>query len=278
MGKLLNRPVFPNSTDANPAGHTEGVTRPSLSLVIPVYNESSRILSTLRQVLDFLESRPESYEVIVVDDGSTDRTAERVQEFCRDKRRVRVLRYPGNRGKGFAVRTGMLNAQGEYLLLTDADLSAPLAEMDRLLEPLRSGYDVVIGSRALKPEWISIHQSRFRETAGKLFNFCLRRITGLPFRDTQCGFKAFRRQPAQRIFAAQTIPRFGFDAEVLYLARKFGYRALEVPVHWAHSEGTKVRLWRDGARMLCDLLQIRWNDWKEKYSGSGHPSPPSSGT
>ena len=236
-----------------------------LSVVIPAYNETSRILPTLEKVLDFLRSRPESYEVVVVDDGSTDKTAELVEEVCRRSGAVRLLRNSVNSGKGVAVRKGMLNARGEYLLFTDADLSAPIADAELLLQPLERGYDVVIGSRGLKREWIGIHQPRFREAAGRLFNLFIRAITGLEFRDTQCGFKAFRRQAARAIFACQSTGGFGFDAEILYLARKFAYRTLEVPVHWDHSAASKVNTLRDGFGMLFEVLRIRWNDWRGKY-------------
>ena len=235
----------------------------------------ARIPSSLRQIVEFLDGRGQPYEILVVDDGSTDQTAACVEAFARVREQVRLVRCPTNRGKGAAVRTGMLQAQGDYILFTDADLSAPIAELDRLLEPLQNGYDVAFGSRALKREWITVHQSGFRETAGKLFNLALRTITGLPFQDTQCGFKAFRKQAAQHLFAQQTIDRFGFDGEVLYLARKFGYRTVEVPVHWAHSEGSKVHLLRDGLRMAADLLQVRWNDWSGKYSRAAARPPKS---
>jgi glycosyltransferase involved in cell wall biosynthesis len=233
--------------------------------VIPVFNEATRLPAALRQVLEHLERRGGAYEVIVVDDGSTDGTPDCVEQQRANHSALHLLRHPANHGKGCAVRAGMLAARGDYVLFTDADLSAPLRELERILDPLRNGYDVVIGSRALKPEWISIHQPRPREAAGKMFNVVMRCITGLDFRDTQCGFKAFRRGAAQAIFWAQTIDRFGFDVEILYLARKFGLKALEVPVHWAHSEDTKVRPLRDGTRMLWDLLRIRWNDWMGKY-------------
>ena len=166
------------------------------------------------------------------------------------------------------MRKGLLDSRGEYLLFTDADLSAPIAEAERLLGPLLSGYDVVIGSRGLKRDWIGVHQSFFRESAGKLFNFALRALTGLEFRDTQCGFKAFRRGAAQSIFACQSIAGFGFDVEALYLASKFGFRILEVPVHWNHDDASKVRPLRDGIGMFFDLLRIRANDWRGKYTRS----------
>ena len=247
--------------------------RPScilLSVVIPVYNETSRIAPALELVLQFVRSRSESCEVVIVDDGSTDETARMVERVCRETPVVRLLQNPGNCGKGYAVRNGMLDARGEYLLFTDADLSSPITEADRLLEPLKNDYDVAFGSRALKPEWVYPRQPWLRQTAGKTFNLFVRSLTALPFGDTQCGFKAFRREAARAIFSRQTIPGFGFDVEILYLARKLGYRTLEVPVHWADDTRTKVRPFRDGRRMFGDLLRIRWNDWKGKYGEVGN--------
>ena len=245
--------------------------RLALSIVIPVHNETGRIGSTLQRVLQRAQSGPDSCEILVVDDGSTDGTAQLVEEICRKAPAVRLLRNAVNSGKGFAVRTGMLAARGEFLLFTDADLSSPIEEAARLLEPLQNGYDVAIGSRALRPEWVYPRQPWPRESAGKAFNLFVRALTGLPFRDTQCGFKAFRREAARAIFSRQTIPGFGFDVEVLYLARKLGCRALEVPVHWANDPRTKVRPWRDGRRMVGDLLRIRWNDWTGKYGNESEP-------
>lgn len=239
--------------------------RLALSIVIPVYNETGRIGSTLQRLLERAQAGPDACEILVVDDGSTDGTVELVERICRESPAVRLLRNPGNCGKGFAVRNGMLDARGEYLLFSDADLSTPIEEAERLWEALKNGYDVAIGSRALKPEWVYPRQPWARETAGKTFNLFVRALTGLPYRDTQCGFKAFRREAARAIFSRQTIPGFGFDVEILYLARKLGYRALEVPVHWANDPRTKVRPVRDGRRMLGDLVRIRWNDWTGKY-------------
>ena len=239
--------------------------RPHISIVVPAWNEAARIPSALRQIVGYVEPRGNRFEVLVVDDGSTDETVQVVEQVCREIPAVRLLRNPGNCGKGYAVRNGMLDARGEYLLFTDADLSSPITEADRLLEPLESGYDVVFGSRALKPEWVFPRQPWLRETAGKTFNLFVRALTALPFRDTQCGFKAFRREAARAIFSRQTIPGFGFDVEILYLARKLGYRVLEVPVHWANDTRTKVHPFRDGPRMFGDLLRIRWNDWNGKY-------------
>jgi len=259
------------------SGRSEGAARPVetqaevfLSVVIPAFNEAQRIPATLRQVTDYLESLGRSFEVVVVDDGSTDNTSSVVESIGRETPGVRLVRNSINSGKGAAVRGGMMKARGEYLLFTDADLSAPIGEAERLLRELDRGYDAVIGSRALNRDWIGVHQSSFRETAGKLFNFVMRLLTGLDFTDTQCGFKAFRGSVARSIFAVQRIDGFGFDVEILYLARKFGYRSLEVPVHWDHSAATKVHPLRDGLRMVLDLFRIRWNDWRGKYEGIGN--------
>jgi glycosyltransferase involved in cell wall biosynthesis len=238
----------------------------SLSIVIPVFNEARQIRSTLGHIIEYLDNRGDSYEVLVADDGSTDGTDELVQQSYNDSSRVRVLRIPRNRGKGSAVQRGVLGATGAYVLFTDADLSAPLTEAERLLGPLRDGYDIAIGSRALKRDWIGVRQSRFRETAGKTFNGCIRAIAGLDFHDTQCGFKAFRREAAQAIFPRMTVPGFGFDVEILLIAKKFGFKTLEVPVHWNHNHASKIHPVRDGARMFVELLKIRWNDWNGKYT------------
>jgi glycosyltransferase involved in cell wall biosynthesis len=236
-----------------------------LTVVIPVYNEAARLSETIPQVVQYLQARPEACELIVVDDGSTDRTVALARELLGGAPDARVISYLPNRGKGHAVRKGMLEARGEIILFSDADLSAPIAEAERLLDPIRKGYDVVIGSRALDRSLIGVHQSALRENAGKMFNLFLRTVTGLPFKDTQCGFKAFRRPVAQHVLPVQTIDGFGFDPELLYVARKFGYRLLEVPVHWAHREGTKVHVLRDGLRMALNVFEIRWNDLAGKY-------------
>ncbi|MBI4460401.1 MAG: glycosyltransferase family 2 protein [Acidobacteria bacterium] len=258
----MDRRVRDTTIQANRSSH-RGV---ALSVVFPVYNEALRIPSTLRHVLEYLDQGRSNYEILVVDDGSTDDTAAIVEKVGQETSTVRLLRNPGNCGKGYAIRNGMLQARGEVLLFSDADLSTPIAELDRLLEPLQSGYDVAIGSRALRPEWIHPRQSLLREAAGRTFNLCVRAVTSLNFQDTQCGFKAFRRQAAQAIFSRQQVPGFGFDVEVLYLARKFGYRVLEVPIHWSNDARTKVRPFRDGTRMFFDLWRVRFNDWSGKYT------------
>jgi glycosyltransferase involved in cell wall biosynthesis len=189
-----------------------------------------------------------------------------VERFGAEHPRVRLLRNPGNRGKGYSVRHGVLEAKGEWVLFTDADLSAPIEELEKLIAATRQQKaDIAIGSRALDRSLIEEHQSFFRETAGRIFNLLLRLLTGLPFHDTQCGFKLYRREAAQEVFRRQRLERFGFDAEVLYIARKLGYRCVEVPVRWSHSAGTKVRMLRDSLDMFLDLLRVRWNDVRGRY-------------
>jgi dolichyl-phosphate beta-glucosyltransferase len=237
-----------------------------LSVVIPAYNEAARIGATVQRVVDYLHANWARWELIVVDDGSRDGTAELVRGLLPGESRLRVLAYSPNRGKGYAVRAGMLEAQGDLILFSDADLSAPIEELEKLLPPVLGDYDIAIGSRALRRELIAVRQSVWRELAGQSFNLALRCITGLAFRDTQCGFKLFRRAAAREVFPRQRIFRFGFDPEILFLAGKAGLRTIEVPVRWAHSEGSKVHVLRDGIRMVMDLLCVRWNSLTGKYS------------
>ncbi len=239
----------------------------SISIVIPAYNEERRLPATLSAVLAHLSRRPWRFaEVLVVDDGSTDGTAGVVEEFCRSHPAVRLLKNPGNRGKGYSVRHGMLEANGDWVLFTDADLSAPIEELDKLLEAAEEqGAAVAIGSRALDRSLIAVHQSFFRESAGRVFNLLMQLLTGLPFRDTQCGFKLFEARAAREVFRRQRLERFGFDVEVLFIARRLGYRTVEVPVRWSHSEGTKVSMFRDSLNMFLDLLRVRWNQLRGRY-------------
>jgi dolichyl-phosphate beta-glucosyltransferase len=231
---------------------------PELSIVIPAYNEERRLPETLRRIGKYLEARRVSAEVIVVDDGSRDATAALVGEWRAQWPSLRLLSNGRNRGKGYSVRHGMLEAGGQLVLFTDADLSAPIEEADKLLAAL-SGYDVAIGSRALDRSLIEVHQSRLREFAGILFNQLVRLLTGLHFSDTQCGFKAFVCQRARIVFEQQRIERFGFDPEILFLAERHGLRAVEVPVRWAHDPATKIHVLRDGLRMFAEVLLIRWH-------------------
>lgn len=241
-----------------------------LSIIVPAYNEEGRIGRTLDEILRFISDQPYESEVIVVDDGSTDRTPlilrESSAKYGAAGRELRVLTNQPNRGKGYSVKRGMLEARGQIALFTDADLSSPIAEAPKLLEPiLRDEADIVFGSRALDRSLIGVRQPRLRDWGGRAFNLVMRLITGLDFKDTQCGFKAFRRQAALPIFSLQSIEGFGFDPEILYIARKRGLRLLEVPVVWNHSPGSKVRLLRDPAKMISDLIRIRLNDLGGRY-------------
>ncbi|MBI3665140.1 MAG: glycosyltransferase family 2 protein [Acidobacteria bacterium] len=250
----------------------------SLSVIIPAYNEESRLPTTLPRVLEYLDASTARSEILVVNDGSRDRTAELAREFARaasgPRVSIRVLENPGNRGKGYSVRHGMLEAQQEWALFTDADLSSPIEECERLFAAAAPDrYDVAIGSRALDRSLIGVHQSAFRENAGRIFNLLMRAVTGLDLADTQCGFKLFRRPAARNIFRRQRLERFGFDVEVLYLARRLGYRITEVPVRWNHAPGTKVSLLGDSLEMFLDLWRVRLNDWKGLYDRPAEPGP-----
>ena len=258
----------------------------SISIVIPAYNEERRLPATLRSILEYLRTRDWApWEIVVVNDGSKDGTAAVAARFAAEHAGVRVLENPGNRGKGYSVRHGMLEAQGDWALFTDADLSSPIGEVEKLwsaaereraqvaVEELdkmiaaarASGASVAIGSRAVDRRLIAVRQSLFRETAGRIFNLLMRAVTGLPFADTQCGFKLFERNAVQQVFRRQRIERWGFDAEVLFIAQKFGYKIVEVPVRWSHSEGTKVSMFGDSVNMFLDLLRIRRNHVRGLY-------------
>jgi len=231
---------------------------PDLSIIIPSYNEELRLPATLDRVAAYLETYRGTGEVLVVDDGSKDGTAA-VAEYFRIKiPTLRVVSNGVNRGKGYSVRHGMQEARGKIVLFTDADLSAPIEEAGKLIEALENN-DVAIGSRAMDRSLISVHESPFREFAGIIFNKIVRVILWLPFVDTQCGFKAFRRDKCVIIFEQQRIERFGFDPELLYLARHHGLRTVEIPVRWGHSAATKVSMLRDSIQMFVDIFAIRWN-------------------
>ena len=239
----------------------------SISIIIPAYNEEKRLPATLERIQAYLDAAEWSFsEIIVVNDGSADGTAAVAARFAQSRPHVKVLENPGNRGKGYSVRHGMLQAQGEWALFSDADLSAPIEELDKLWEVAgKSGAQVVIGSRALNRALIGVHQSSFREYGGRAFNLVLRLVTGLPFWDTQCGFKLFAGKAAKEIFCRQRAEGFGFDAEILFIASHLGNQILEVPVRWSHVEGTKMRLFSDTLRMVLDLATIRWNQLRGRY-------------
>jgi dolichyl-phosphate beta-glucosyltransferase len=239
----------------------------SISIIIPAYNEEKRLPAALRQVIEYLRRGGWPFaEILVVDDGSTDGTVQVAERMRAEYPDLRVLRNPGNRGKGYAVRHGMLECRGEWALFTDADLSAPIEELAKLWQAAeQAGVSVAVGSRALDRRLIGVHQSWFRENAGRLFNLSMRLITGLPFRDTQCGFKLFEAGAAREIFRRQLLDGFGFDVEVLFIARRLGYRGVEVPVRWNDVQGTKVSTLR-GLAAFLDPLRVRWNQIRGRYA------------
>ena len=238
----------------------EGV-RPLLSVVVPAYNEAARLPRTIERVERFLSGRP--HEIVVVDDGSTDGTVEVARDAARGP--LVVLRNDGNRGKGYAVRRGMLAARGPRRLMTDADLSTPIEELARLEPCLEAGHDVAIGSRALAGSRIEVRQPWYRENMGRLFNVCVRALAVPGVRDTQCGFKLFSARAAEAVFAATRLDGFSFDVEALFIARQLGYRIAEVPVVWRNDAATRVGL-VGGFRAFPDLLKIRLNDWRGYYA------------
>lgn len=240
---------------------------PELSIIIPCFNEESRLPDSLEKIAAYIQQSGRETEVLVVDDGSTDRSAAVAQLHYQKLPGLRVISNGRNRGKGFSVRHGMQAAKGRIVLFTDADLSAPIEEAQKLIKALETN-DVAIGSRAINRNLISVRQSRFRELAGIIFNSVVRLILRLPFVDTQCGFKAFRREPCRIIFEQQRIERFGFDPELLYLARHHRLHAAEIPVRWAHSPATKVSMLRDSLQMFVDVFVIRWNALMGRYPKS----------
>jgi dolichyl-phosphate beta-glucosyltransferase len=232
----------------------------TLSVVIPAYNEAVRLGNTLRAVVDYLRQHQPDAELIVVDDGSSDRTADLARETFQDAGSLRtsVISYKSNLGKGRAVRLGLLAARGDVTLFSDADLSTPITEAPKLVAPIVSGQcDVTFGSRALNRELIGVHQPWRREQGGRIFNLVVRLATGLPFWDTQCGFKAFRMSICRPLVEAATVDRFGFDVELLYLAFRAGLNLKEVPVRWDHNEGSKVSVVSDSFKMLNEVGLIR---------------------
>lgn len=243
------------------------------SFVLPAYNESVRLRPTLHALLRHIQEQNWDAEILVVNDGSTDETAQIVREYGKLHPQVLLVENPGNRGKGYSVRNGMLHARGDICLFSDADLSSPITEAQKLFDAIACGADIAIGSRWLRAELQTERQPLYRQAFGRIYNLVLRLLLGLRFADTQCGFKAFRRDAAQRIFPLQRIERWGFDPEILFLARRAGLRVDEVPVLWAHSEGTRLHPFRDGLRMFMEAVRIRWYAITGEYAVDAVPSP-----
>ena len=248
---------------------TDGVKNKSqgiyLSLIIPAFNEETRIGRSLDRILSFLRSQPYSSEVIIVDDGSQDRTVELIRERYGNQDGVRICQQPLNLGKGEAVKQGMLLGSGEYLFFSDADLSVPIEALPTFLTHLEDRCDITIGTRQKSGALIEVHQPFYREFMGKIYTSLSNWILGLPISDFTCGFKGFRREAARELFSRQRLKNWSFDAEILYLAQLKGYRLQEIPVHWRNDERTKVKLWRDIVNSFLGLIQIRLYDLWGKY-------------
>ena len=241
------------------------MAHPHLSIVIPAFNESARIQHTLDRVMNCVEAQGWDAEVLVVDDGSKDDTAEIVTRWMKIYPRLHLIQNPGNRGKGYSVRNGLLQAAGDVVMFTDADLSAPMEEAELLLQAIDRGADVAIGSRWMDRTRQTIHQPLYRQFFGRCFNWITRTVMGLPFKDTQCGFNAFKRPAAQIIFRLQRIERWGFDPEILFIARKLMYAVCEVPVTWGHDERSRISYLKDGMKMLEEMAYIRYNSIFGRY-------------
>lgn len=245
---------------------TEPIRRPFITVVVPAYNEERRLGATLERIAGWLEARRIDGEIVVVDDGSSDGTARVAAEQLKG-RRGRVLRQPENRGKGAAVRRGVLEAHGRWVLLSDADLSSPIEEYEALSAAARDrDADVAVGSRGLRESKVEIRQNLVRQTMGKTFNLAIRTMTGLPFRDTQCGFKLMDRERVRPLFEKMVVDRFAFDVEFLFLCRKFGLTVVEVPVVWRNAPGSKVSIFRDPLNMLADVARVRWRFRRGLYN------------
>ncbi|HYM75437.1 MAG TPA: dolichyl-phosphate beta-glucosyltransferase [Candidatus Dormibacteraeota bacterium] len=244
---------------------------PAYTIVIPAYNESARLGASLDKVLAYVHAQRWDAEVIVVNDGSRDNTADIVRAVAAKDAMLRLVENPGNRGKGYSVRNGMLHAQGRVVLFSDADLSSPIEEAPKLFEALEAGADIAIGSRWLRAETQTQRQPLHRQLFGRIFNLLLRMTLGLHFADTQCGFKAFKHPAVQAIFSLQKIERWGFDPEILFLARKLGFKVQEVPVAWGHSGGTRINPFIDGARMFQEMLRVRWYSLTGVYDSDRKP-------
>jgi len=236
-----------------------------ISIVIPAYNEEKRIEPTLKSIITYLKDNFDRYEIIIVDDGSEDKTYEIISKYKSNN--IKVLRNEINKGKGYSVKKGILNAKYPLILFTDSDLSTPIEEVKKFIDYINDGYDIVIASRNLKNSKIKVRQPLYRQILGKTFPLLANIIVLKGFKDTQCGFKLFKTDVAKRIVKLQTFEQFSFDVEILVIAKKMGYKIKEAPVVWIDKEGTKVRTFKDGFTMLIDLFKIKYNNVLGKYSG-----------
>jgi dolichyl-phosphate beta-glucosyltransferase len=242
------------------------VMKDSISVIIPAYNEESRIQPTIERTHSYLSEKFRDFEIIVVDDGSTDKTVPVVESLGRGRGNIRLIHYPENSGKGYAVKTGVLASRGDFLLTCDADQSTAIEELEKLFPFMEKGFDVVIGSRGLGESDIVVRQPWYRERMGKTFNMLVRALVIGGFKDTQCGFKLFSGDVARRLFRKSLISGFSFDVEILFLAKKEGFRIKEVPVKWLNSPNSRVRIVRDSAKMFAELFKIRAYWLSGKYS------------
>lgn len=238
-----------------------------LSVVVPAYNEEEHIETTVREVYDYLSGFGLAYEIIIVNDGSSDSTLEKSEKLACELACVRLISYSPNQGKGYAVRTGMLKASGNRILFTDADNATPIQELPAFMSALDGGFSVAIASRAVRGAVRVVHQPFHREIGGKLLNLFIRLFAVRGIKDTQCGFKLFTREAARAVFSQCIINRFSFDVETLYLARRFGYKIAELPVHWYHHDNSRVSPIKDGLRMLIDIAKIRLHRYNRPESG-----------
>ena len=229
----------------------------SVSIVIPAYNEAKRLPPSLEKILGYAEAQDRRMDLVVVDDGSTDGTADLVRSAVGDRMPLTILINHPNRGKGYSVRRGMLEATGQCVLFTDADLSTPIEDAEALLTAIEDGADIAIGSRGLAQSDVQLHQPWWREYAGKLFGLLVRSLAASGVRDTQCGFKCFRREAAQAVFPLQTLDGWAFDVELVIIARRLGLGIAEVPVHWVNDPNTKVHMLSDGPKMVLDVVRAR---------------------
>jgi glycosyltransferase involved in cell wall biosynthesis len=236
------------------------------SIILPAFNEAARIGPGLEKALAYVRQQGWAVEIIVVNDGSRDETAKVVRGYMAQAPELRLIENPGNHGKGYSVRNGVLHARGQVILFSDADFSSPVEEASKLIAALDEGADVAFGSRWLLAETQTKRQSLLRQFVGRAYNLLMRVTLGLPYKDTQCGFKAFTRQAAEVIFTRQQIEGWGFDPEILFIARKFKLKLTEVAVEWANDDRSKINPIVDGVKMFFELLRIRWNDLTGRYA------------